>query len=152
VTDTDVFLTRSTNGGSSWSTPASVESASGAGNDQWFPWVDVSPADGTVGVVFNDRRYDSTRDTYGATLSESPAGGWNFSSEQVTTAASNPRESLFFQAGITATGCETCTRFHGDYIGLAYGSDGTANAVWTDMRDLYPPAGLYLQFVDFGAR
>jgi hypothetical protein len=70
----------------------------------------------------------------------------------VTTAASNPRESLFFQAGATATGCETCTRFHGDYIGLAYGSDGTANAVWTDMRDLYPPAGLYLQFVDFGAR
>ena len=152
VTNTDVFLTVSTNGGSSWSTPVRVNAAdSGAGNDQWFPWVDVDPSNGTVGVVFNDRSYDASHDTYGATLSESPAGGGNFSSRQVSTAASHARESVFFQAA-TAPGCETCTRFHGDYIGLAYGTDGAANLVWTDMRDLYPPQGLYLQFIYFARR
>ena len=153
VTNTDVFLTRSTDGGNSWSSPTQVNAAdTGSGNDQWFPWVDVDPSSGTVGIVYNDRSYDASHNTYGATLSESAAGGGSFSNQQVTTAASHARESVFFQAGPTVPGCETCTRFHGDYIGLAYGSDGKANTVWTDMRDFYAPAGLYLQFVYFASR
>jgi hypothetical protein len=153
VTNTDVFLTKSTDGGSTWTAPTRVNAAdSGAGNDQWFPWVDVDPTNGTVGVVYNDRSYDASHDTYGATLSESASGGGSFSSQQATTAASHARESVFFQTGPTVPGCETCTRFHGDYIGIVYGSNGKANLVWTDMRDLYPPLGLYLQFVYFAAR
>ena len=153
MTNTDVFLTTSTNGGTTWSAPSRVNAAdSGAGNDQWFPWAAVNPVDGTVGVLYNDRSYDPTHDTHGATLSESPAGGAGFTSRQVSTAASHPRNSVFFDAGSDAPGCETCAVFNGDYIGLAYGSDGRANAVWTDMRDLYPPLGRYLQFIDFAAR
>ncbi len=153
VTNTDVFLTTSTNGGTAWSARSRVNAAdSGAGNDQWFPWVDVNPVDGTIGVVYNDRSYDPTHDTHGATLSESPAGGAGFTSQQVSTAASHPRNSVFFDAGSDAPGCETCATFNGDYIGLAYGSDGRANAVWTDMRDLYVPLGRYLQFIDFAAQ
>ena len=153
VTNTDVFLVTSNDGGSSWSSPARVNAAdSGAGNDQWFPWVDVDPSTGVVGVAYNDRSYDPTHDTYGATLSESPAGGSSFTSQQVSTAASHPRESVFFDAGTAAPGCETCARFNGDYIGLAYGSNGRANVTWTDMRDLYAPLGLYLQFIYFAQR
>jgi hypothetical protein len=151
VTNTDVFITRSTNGGASWTPPQRVNSPdSGAGNDQWFPWVDVSPVDGTVGVLYNDRSYDPTHDTHEATLAESPAGGASFTSAKVSTASSHPRDSRFFQALIS--GCENCARFHGDYIGLAYGSDGGANAVWTDMRDVDPATGLYLQFIYFARR
>ena len=153
VTNTDVFITRSTNGGASWSAPSQVNPAdSGAGNDQWFPWVDVSPVDGTVGVVYHDRSYDATHNTHETSLSESPAGGSSFAATLVSTASSHPRESVFFKAGATAIGCETCSVFHGDYIGLTYGSDGNANMVWTDMRDLYPPLGLYLQFIYFARR
>jgi len=153
VTNTDVFLASSIDGGATWSPPARVNAAdSGAGNDQWFPWVDVDPTNGTVGVAYNDRSYDASHDTYGATLSESPAGGGSFTSQQVTTAPSRARQSVFFQAGAAVPGCETCTRFHGDYIGLAYGADGKANIAWTDMRDLYVPAGSYLQFVYFARR
>jgi len=44
--------------------------------------------------------------------------------------------------------CEFCAVFHGDYIGLAYGRDGHANAIWTDMRDPSPfTQGLFLQFI-----
>jgi hypothetical protein len=151
VTNTDIFIVRSTNKGASWSSPTQVNSTdAGAGNDQWFPWVDVSPVDGTVGVLYNDRSYDPTHDTHEATLSESPAGGGSFTALKVSTAASHPRESRFFRA--LAPGCENCTRFHGDYISLAYGSDGNANLVWTDMRDIEPTTGLYLQFIYFARR
>ena len=151
VTNTDVFIVESTDGGASWSVPSRVNAAdSGAGNDQWFPWADVSPVDGTVGVVYHDRSYDPTRDTHETTLSESPAGSLSFTSTKISTASSHPRESRFFRALVA--GCENCARFHGDYIGLTYGSDRSANAVWTDMRDIDPLTGLHLQFIYFARR
>lgn len=153
VTNTDVFIVRSTDGAASWSSPKRVNApGGGAGNDQWFPWVDVNPVDGTVGVLYNDRSYDPTRDTHEATLAESPAGGTSFAFTKVSTASSHPRESRFFRAGADAPGCENCARFHGDYIGLAYGADGNANMVWTDMRDLDTASGLFLQFIYFARR
>jgi len=151
VTNTDIFIVRSTNGGNSWSSPRRVNAPdSGAGNDQWFPWVDVNPVDGTVGVLYNDRSYDPTPNTHEATLGESPAGGMSFTTVKVSTAASHPRESRFFRA--LAPGCENCTVFHGDYIGLTYGVDGNANMVWTDMRDIDLATSLYLQFIYFARR
>jgi len=113
---------------------------------------DVSPVDGTVGVLYHDRSYDPTRNTYDTTLSESPAGGTSFASAKVSTASSHPCESLFFRAGTDAPGFVNCAVFHGDYIGLTYGSDGNANLVWTDMRDPDAASGLYLQFVYFARR
>jgi hypothetical protein len=150
ATNTDVFVV--VYQGGSWGSPIDVTPGGSTGADQWFPWIDVSPVDGTVGVVFNDRSYDSTHDTYGITLAQSADHGATWTSTRVDTAASHPRESLFFQAGAGAVGCEACTRFHGDYIGLNYGSDGSANVAWTDMRDLYAPLGLYLQFIYFARR
>ena len=59
--------------------------------------------------------------------------------------------SEFFQAGDPA--CEFCATFHGDYIGLAYGSDGHANAAWTDMRDPSPfTPGLFFQFIYYARK
>ena len=69
----------------------------------------------------------------------------------LSTAPSNPTLSEFFQAGIPT--CEFCALFHGDYIGLAYGSDGHANATWTDMRVPSPfTPGLFLQFIDYARK
>jgi hypothetical protein len=110
----------------------------------------VNPVDGTVGALYNDRSYDPTHDTHEATLAESPTGGASFTSAKVSTASSHPRDSRFFRALVT--GCENCVRFHGDYIGLAYGSDGNANMVWTDMRDIDPATSLFLQFIYFARR
>jgi hypothetical protein len=70
-------------------------------------------------------------DTYLAT--GSPAyGTYGFSASRVSTARSHPNDSLFFQAGIPE--CPKCAVFIGDYNGLDFGPDGTAHAVWTDMR------------------
>jgi hypothetical protein len=122
VTNTNIYLMRSSDG-VSWSGPFRV-----ATNrlDQWFPWVEFDPTSGEMGVLYNDR---TSATEYNVTLATTSSP---FAFTRVTTAASNPVDSLFFQAGVP--GCEKCATFHGDYIGLDYGTDGKANMAWTDMR------------------
>jgi hypothetical protein len=130
VTNTDVFVLSSTNGGSTWSAPSLVDAGAG---DQWFHWVDVNPASGSIGVLYHDRG-SSNGPTYTTALAQGAPG--SLAKTTVTTAASDPTMSEFFQAG--APGCELCATFHSDYISVAYGSDGHANTAWTDMRDPSP--------------
>src|SRR5262245_56582321 len=59
-------------------------------------------------------------------------------------------QSVLFQAGVP--GCENCAVFHGDYIKVAYGSDGRANVAWTDMRDPSDVPGLFSQFIYFARK
>jgi photosystem II stability/assembly factor-like uncharacterized protein len=125
VTDTDVFMATSLDG-VHWSRPRAISTAA---SDQWFPWADVNPATGKVGVIFHDRS-SRNPDLYHTTLAERSGGSWRMT--RLNTEPSDPTRSLFFQA--EASGCFKCATFFGDYIGLAYGSDGSANTVWTDMR------------------
>ncbi len=144
VTDTNVFVVSSKNG-TTWSAPSLVDSGT---SDQWFPWVDVNPTNGTIGVLYNDRPA-SDPSVYNASLAQGAPGA--FAKSVVSTAASHPRDSRFFRAGVA--GCENCATFHGDYISVAYGSDGKANMAWTDMRDPNPfAAGLFDQFIYFARK
>ena len=138
-TNTDVFLMVSSNGGMTWNGPIQVDSAAG---DQWFPWVDVNPTDGTIGILYNDRG-GSNGALYNVSIAEGTPG--SLVKTVVSTAPSHPTQSRYFRAQVA--GCENCATFHGDYIGLSYGSDGTANMVWTDMRDPSDIEGLYYQFI-----
>jgi hypothetical protein len=141
VTNTDVFLMTSTNGGSTWSGPMQVDPSP---TDQWFPWVDVNPTNGTAGILYNDRETTDTS-LYDAALREFPG-----SKTIVSTAPSHPTQSRFFRAEVA--GCENCATFHGDYINIDYGSNGKANLVWTDMRDPSDVPGLYSQFIYFAQK
>lgn len=66
----DIFLFKSTNGGSTWIGPTRVNDDRSVappdrdaptmgdfGNDQWWPWADIG-RNGTLAVGFNDRRLD----------------------------------------------------------------------------------------------
>jgi hypothetical protein len=141
VTNTDVFLMTSTNGGGTWTGPVQVDPST---TDQWFPWVDVNPTNGTVGVLYNDRE-TANPSLYDAALTELPGG-----KTVVSTAPSHPTQSLFFQADVP--GCATCATFHGDYINIEYGSNGRANMAWTDMRDPSDTPGLFSQFIYFAQK
>jgi hypothetical protein len=143
VTRARVFVSSSTDG-TSWSAPRPVRNVTGANNDQWFPWADVAP-DRTLGVIYNQR---TGTNTYAVDLAEGPPGAAAVT--QLSTADSDPNHSLYFQAGVDS--CPACAVFHGDYLGLDYGSDGAANAVWTDMRDVDPESGLHLQFIYYARR
>ncbi len=139
VTNTNVYLMASMDG-TTWTGPTLVD---GSTTDQWFPWADVNPVTGSVDVVYNDRA-PADVSLYNATIAVGPGGG-PFTHTIVSTASSHPTDSLFFAAGVP--GCERCAVFNGDYISVAVGSDGKANVVWTDMRDML--ADHFAQYVYF---
>jgi len=112
----DVFFFKSTDGGSTWigptrvnndssATPANRDCTSAAdpacvrafGNDQWFPWIDVSK-DGVLAAGFHDRRLDTN----------STRGEW-----PTSRAAPNGRPgnylAWFFGAGCKVTETATVT-------------------------------------------
>jgi hypothetical protein len=122
VTDTNVWLMISRNG-VDWRGPFAVTKD---GHDQWFPFADVDPTTGEVGVIYHDRR----NGVYNTTLAEGGPGSWTYA--ELASEPSHPRNSLFFRAAVE--GCWKCATFHGDYLALDYGSDGSANTAWTDMR------------------
>ena len=76
--DPDVFVMASSDGGESWSAPVRVnDDPVGNGAAQMFTWMAVDPADGSVNVVFYDRRgLDGT--LTGVTLARSINGGRTF--------------------------------------------------------------------------
>ncbi len=123
-TDLDVELMTSRDG-VHWRGPFTVSSAR---SDQFFPWAAYDPTTGELGIAYLDRSYLPS--TYDVTLAYGEPGA--FSYRRVSTRHSPARDAAFFPAGVA--GCADCTTFIGDYIGLAFGSDGAANIAWTDMR------------------
>jgi hypothetical protein len=141
VTDTNIFLAYSDDGGINWSggddgtntnPSARIRVDDSPDSDQWFPWADVG-TDGSLHVLYMDGRTD--RDLYDISIASwSGAGVPSFALQVVSQAPSNPDNSLFFRAGSGAVGCEGCATFIGDYNGIAVDSSGRVHGVWTDMR------------------
>jgi BNR/Asp-box repeat protein len=133
VTDTNVFMSVSSDHGASWSAPTHVTTGI---TDKWFPW--VAARGGKVGVVYQEETTNGSG-MYETNLATSTNDGASWSNQTVSTAPSDADHSVWFQAH--ATDCATCSRFIGDYIGLAFDSLGRAHMTWTDMRrDLSIPA------------
>lgn len=114
--DPDVFVAASRDGGATWDAPVRVnDDARGAA--QMFTWMAVDPVDGSVNVVFHDRRGQTGTRT-GVTLARSIDGGRTF----VTLPVAVPP-------------FECCgPAFFGDYSGIdAYG--GRVLAVFPVVAD-----------------
>ena len=148
-TETDVFLMVKPNSASAWTGPFNVNSpdVGDIGNDQWWPAVDVNPVNGDVSVLYQDRSYSNSHGPYGATLATSPRVGRR-SPSSAWTRRSRVRGTRC-SSGRKRAGCPSCTRFVGDYLSMAYGSDGKANLVWNDMSVVFPPLGKYLEFIKY---
>ncbi len=141
VTNTDVFISTSVDGGATWSAPSPVDAGPG---DQWFPWVDVDPTTGGLAIVYHTRN-DPDPALYNTAVATGSIG--SFTIAQVSTKPSNPTRSVFFKA--KTPGCFACSTFIGDYNRLAFGSDGVAHVTWTDMRRPYPKANKPPQYLQF---
>jgi hypothetical protein len=120
-TNNDVLVTRSTDGGQTWSTPLNITQSSR--DDQWFPWLSVAPT-GTVAVTYFDRRYSPPK-LIDTSLSQSTNGGTSFTTQRVSEVSWNP--DLAFRLGF----------FIGDYNGLDT-TASTALPFWTDARFAEP--------------
>jgi hypothetical protein len=112
--DTDVFIVKSTNQGSTWTSPAQViEELSPA--HQFFPWATIDPVTGIIYVVFYDRRY-TAGDATEVFMAVSEDGGSTWSDFAVSATPFTPQVDVFF----------------GDYINIA-ALNGRVYPIWTRM-------------------
>jgi hypothetical protein len=113
--DVDVFCAASPDKGRSWSAPVRVNNDPvHNGVDQFFQRLAVDPIDGSVYVIFYDRRIDAANRKQIVVLARSSDGGRTFANYAWTD---NP-----FEAGDI---------FFGDYIGIDAFA-GRVYGVWTE--------------------
>jgi len=120
--NSNVYFSASTDGGQTWTKPKIVH-ADQPSTDQFNPWMDVDPDDGTIHVVFYDTREDAARKQTNVFYVESLDGGASWVNEtKVTTMPSDE----------TANQADSGNQY-GDYGGLAV-YRGVAHPTWTDRR------------------
>lgn len=127
-TDADVVYMRSSDGGSTWTSPVTI---GGGAGDQFFPW--IAARNGTVYATWFDRSGGDTYTIAGAASSDG-GGSWT-EPETVSSAASDVTSGNAF-------GYPSCAfSFIGDYNAVAVDANGVGHALWTDVRlDGFDPA------------
>ena len=116
--DTDVWLTKSTDDGETWSEPIKVndDEVVMMGRHQCYNWMAVDQISGHIYIVFYDRRnhIDENTDVY---LAISTDGGETFKNEKISTKPFVPDPDVYM----------------GDYINIsAYG--GFVRPIWTSLE------------------
>ncbi len=121
--DIDVFISRSTNHGRTWSPAVRVNNdPPHDGADQFMQWAAVDPVSGDLYVLFYDRRADPENRKVLITLARSTDGGHVFANYAWTREPFNPDDA-----------------FIGDYSGLtAY--NGCVYGAWTREVAIKPPS------------
>jgi hypothetical protein len=128
VTNSDVVISQSFDGGLTWSPPVAIA----ATGDQFMPW-GVYDTSGKLRIGYFDRSYDPANHQYGYTLAtEQKAGSLKFSFAQLTTVLSDPTLGDRWFSGSAPN---HATAFLGDYSGIAALPTGGIVALWTDMRN-----------------
>jgi hypothetical protein len=130
--DPDVFLIVSRDGGDTWSEPQRVNNDSkGNGKEQWFPYLVVDPADGSLNIAYYDRGAQEGTHT-DVTLARSIDGGRTFVYYKINDQAYDLSKMGFF----------------GDYFGLdSYG--GRVAVLWMHPLDNSKKLGLSSAVLDF---
>jgi hypothetical protein len=121
--DIDVFVASSKDHGRHWSEPVRVNNdALHSGHDHFFQWLTVDPVDGSVNVIFCDRRTDPDNRSYYMVLTRSTDAGATFKNYAWSTKPSDPSDV-----------------FMGDYMGIAANA-GKVYGVWarTALPDEWP--------------
>lgn len=92
--DTDVWLSKSTDNGATWSDPVRVNDDS-PGKQQFFTWMDIDSETGYLYFVFYDRRNydDNNTDVF---MAVSRDGGNSFINFKISESPFLPNSSVFF--------------------------------------------------------
>lgn len=146
-----VVLTKSANGGASWSTPAKVDAQS-VGH-QWWPKLAYDKSKDTLAIVYFDSREDASYSVNrppgnladGTSVCGTPVGsavcdvlntfiatsvdqGGTWTAVKASNLGHQPEYEMFGGRQVP---------FHGDYLGID-AAGGTVFGAWTDNRDVVP--------------
>jgi len=122
--DLDIFSSSSADGGRTWTSPTRVNNdAIHNGAEQFFQWLAVDPTDGTVNLLFYDRRGDPRNRKQIVVLARSSNSGRSFANYAWTDEP--------FEAGEV---------FFGDYTAIA-AFGGRVYGAWTEKPNRPPDSG-----------
>jgi hypothetical protein len=148
-----IWKVQSHDGGLHWDPRVLVEDGPG---QAWFPWSDYKP-DGTLVVAWDQDTAASPADSFvhvlkvggahsiplhpnvaeGRTATERIDVSITHWAGQYVSQANWPKicgPAGYTDPPITNAEGKDCNEFHGDYTGLAVGSDGSVNVVWTGLN------------------
>ena len=94
ATNTDIFMARSTDGGTTWSSPIKVNDDNTT-RHQFFVWSTIDPSTGHLWFVFYDRRNTTGAET-DVYVAKSTDGGETFENFKVSDSPFTPSSSVFF--------------------------------------------------------
>jgi len=159
ATETDIWVTRSTNNGATWSAPVKVNDDGLAGRTQFHPFLQVDQSNGSVVVAWHDARNDPNNRKVEFFTARSTDCGVSFEANVQASQAS----AEFNNSGISYTDENTTDNpnrnpnQYGEYMGLDV-KGGKAYIAWTDSRHFYPGSStdpekenVGFAVVDFGA-
>lgn len=145
--DLDVFRADSLDGGLTWGDRTLVDDAGGA--SQWFPWGGYRP-DGSLVIAWDEDTDAAPADTFVHVLWDSADGKEVLSSadEQIDISVTHwsgqyvPQPKWptvcgpagYSDGSVADAEGKDCNVFHGDYTGLAVGSDGSVHVTWTGLN------------------
>ncbi len=141
-TDTDMYFTRSIDGGTTWSQEVRInDDPLNNGCDQFHPWLTVAP-DGSIIVVFLDRRNDPGNLLMDLYMTTSTDGGDTWSqNERISTVSCDPTAGSSFVDHMedpvnTKLPAILANRagLIGEYIGVTASSIDDIHPIWTDTR------------------
>lgn len=121
-TDADVYLIRSTDGGTSWSAPIRVnQDPGGLGKKHYFPWITCDPVTGDLSVIFyDDRNVSSTDCEVFCAVSYDGATTWEDFKVSDVSFTPSPIPGL-------------ASSYMGDYLGIS-ARNNKVYPVWCDNR------------------
>lgn len=129
-TNISVYMIRSTNGGTSWSTPVRVnQGPNTAGKEAYFPWISCDPETGVLSVIFYDDR-NTTSASCEAWVAYSLDAGNTWTDFRVSDVSFTPSAIPGLAGG-----------YMGDYLGIT-SKGGMVYPCWTDTR-----GGLFMTYV-----
>jgi len=144
--DLDIFRADSMDGGETWGPRTLLDDGGGA--SQWFPWAAYRP-DGTLVVAWDEDTAPAPADIFvhvlwddGAkeTLSSAPEqidiSATHWSGQYTTAWPKVCGPAGYSDPPVANAEGKDCNVFHGDYTGLAVGSDGSVNVTWTGLNRL----------------
>ncbi|MEM8963296.1 MAG: sialidase family protein [Acidobacteriota bacterium] len=142
VNNTDIGVSRSTNGGNTWSAPIVVNDDGLTNRVQFHPFLVVDQSNGTPVVAWHDARNDAGNDATDIYLSRSLDCGltWEANTQVSQPSAEFNNSTISFTNMNTTDNPAVNPNQAGEYLGLdALG--GKAYVSWSDTRMYFPNFG-----------